>query len=263
MSNYSEHLAFAVTLAEQAGKIIQSNFSSNIDKEWKSDNTPVTKADLEINQLVIDEVAKRFPDHAVLAEEGNSKHQGSEYVWVCDPIDGTFPFVHGIPTSVFSLALVKDGEPVLGVVEDPCLQRRYSAEKGKGTHLNGKPIKVSNQKKLERVALGIEWWNEAPFTFADLIRKLSEQPITFYMLHSTVYMGMQVARGAFVANIFPGSKPHDFAAQKILVEEAGGKCTDLFGNPLRYNQESSTGFLATNGLLHDEILELIRETVKK
>src|SRR3989338_6753886 len=99
---------FAINLAQKAGKIIRENFKANVKKEWKADGTPVTAIDLAVNKLVIESVQKEYPTHSILAEEESAMQEGSEYVWVCDPIDGTYPFSHGIPNFAFSLALVKD-----------------------------------------------------------------------------------------------------------------------------------------------------------
>ena len=122
---------FAISLAMRAGKMMRRNFVLGGKRTWKKDHSPLTKTDLVINQMVIDAVHKHFPGYGVLAEEGSSLVQGSEYVWVCDPIDGTVPFSHGFPTFVFSLALVKNGQPIFGLLYDPMMNRMYVAEKGK------------------------------------------------------------------------------------------------------------------------------------
>jgi len=115
MKNYKD---FAVSLAFQAGKIMKQNFVTGMQKEWKEDHTPLTKTDLAINELVLDAVRLNYREHGVLAEE-ESNFNGEDFVWVCDPIDGTFPFSHGYPTFTFSLALVKNGKPILGLLFDP------------------------------------------------------------------------------------------------------------------------------------------------
>ena len=106
---------FAKQLAQKAGEIMKNNFSHGMKKELKRDKSPVTTTDIAINKLVISEVKKYFPDHDVKGEEESSFENNSEYVWVCDPVDGTYPFSHGLPVFTFSLALVKNGKPVLGV----------------------------------------------------------------------------------------------------------------------------------------------------
>ncbi len=120
---------FATDLAYQAGEIIKTDFTLGMKKEWKENETPLTAADNKVNQLVVDAVNKNFPDYGLITEEGGSHHQNAEYVWICDPIDGTIPFSHGIPTCVFSIALVHEGEPILAVIYDPFMDRLFYAEK--------------------------------------------------------------------------------------------------------------------------------------
>src|SRR3990167_6073867 len=134
---------FAINLAYKAGERMRKDFTLGMKKEWKKDKTPVTVTDTVINRMVIDAIEKEYPSHSILGEEEN-KMKESEYVWVCDPIDGTVPFAHGFPIFAFSLALVKNGAPILGVIYDPMLDRLVYAEKGKGAFLNSKPIKVSS-----------------------------------------------------------------------------------------------------------------------
>jgi myo-inositol-1(or 4)-monophosphatase len=254
---------FVLDLAKQAGVIMRRHFYDEVQKEWKSDKTPVTIADKEINDLVAAAVAKDYSSHGLLTEEGGSNHEDREYLWVCDPIDGTLPYAHGIPTSAFSLALVKNGEPVLGVICDPLMDRVYFAEKGKGATLNGKSISVMREKDLANKVVGTVLVRLA-YSSVDLL-KLYEQlwdaglkPINAIV---TTYMGMLVAGGQLIANIFPGNKPWDTAAQKIIIEEAGGKVTDLKGNEQRYDRLNG-GILATNGLAHDRFLEILNGCYK-
>lgn len=256
-------LQFAINLAKEAGKIIKDNFILGMAKEWKEDNTPVTITDHKINKLVIDEVKKYWPAHSILAEEESQLDGDGEFVWVCDPIDGTIPFSHGVPTCVFSLALVKNGEPILGVVYDPFMDRLYFAEKGKGAYLNEKKIFVSKSAIIRNSVLGIPNWRDATYNLYELVKDLGINHRGLIInLASIIYMSVMVANGEFIAAVFPGDKAHDAAAVKIIVEEAGGKVTDIFGNEQRYDQDTN-GFLASNGIVHDELLEIIKNTVKK
>ena len=129
---------FAISIAKDAGEIMLEYFySGNFEIEYKEDKTPVTIADKKINQLVIDAVAETYPKYAVQGEEG-VVIKDSNYVWVCDPIDGTVPFSKQIPIAAFSLALVYDGKPIIGVVYDPFGERLISAVQGNGAMLNDK-----------------------------------------------------------------------------------------------------------------------------
>lgn len=251
---------FAINLALEAGKIIKTNFTLGMKKEWKTDNTPLTETDLAINKLIITSVKKEFPEHSILAEEGDDFSEKSEFVWVCDPVDGTIPFSHGVPTCVFSLALVYNGESILGVVYDPFLDRLFLAEKGKGAFMNNKKISVSLNKTIKNSLFGICYWKEAQFDFSVLIETLKKQEAKIMDVNSIAYVGALVSNGEFAGTIFPGNKPHDTAALKIIVEEAGGKVTNIFGDEQRYDREIK-GHLITNGFLHKELLDIIKKTV--
>lgn len=248
---------FAINLARQAGAIITANFTLGMKKEWKSDNTPLTVTDVTINQLVIEAVQKNFPGHSVLAEEGSAMIAGSEYVWVCDPIDGTIPFSHGIPTCVFSLALVEHGVPILGVVYDPFMDRLYSAEKDHGAFLNDQKLAVSTTTTFRNTVIGIAYWNTAQFfSYPALHNFLLKEEVKIINLMSITYMAALVASGELVATVFQGEKPHDTAAIKVIVEEAGGSVTDVYGAQQRYDQDIK-GHVASNRLLHPQLIKLI------
>ena len=258
MKNYKR---FAIGLAKQAGEIIRNNFTLGMKKEWKADNTPLTETDLVVNQLVIDSIKKAFPEHSVLSEEGDYFSKESDYVWVCDPLDGTIPFSHGIPVCAFSLALVYKGESVLGVVYDPFMDRMFFAEKGKGAFMNKKRISVSSRDTFKHSLFSVVHWNGAPFDFSRLAVVLKNEGARISNI-SIAYMGALTAAGEFVGTIFPGDHPNDTAALKVLVEEAGGKVTDIFGNEQRYDRPIK-GHVVSNGILHEKLLALVRETMKR
>lgn len=260
-----DHKEFALDLARRAGVIMKEYFHSGIEKEWKANNTPVTEADKKINQLVIDAVKKKFPDHGVIAEEG-SHVKKSIYQWVCDPIDGTIPFSTAIPTCAFSLALVEDGMPILGVIYDPFMNRLFSAEKGKGAYMNDKKISVSQVTTLERGCVGLNGYKDfkmgdKTLNALELVKEIIREKTKIMSLWSIVYPGMLIATGDIPAVIGRGGNTWDYAALKILVEEAGGKVTDLQGNEQRYDQPV-LGCLLTNGHLHDHILSLIQKSTQ-
>lgn len=248
---------FAIDLAQQAGEIIRSNFKMGMPKEWKKDNTPLTAADLTINKLVEKAVANIFPEHGLIAEEGGNFNEQAEYVWLCDPIDGTIPFAHGLPTCAFSLALVKNGEAILGVIYDPFLDRLAFAEKGHGTFINNQPVKVSAQTDLSKALIGLSSWSSAMYDFVHIFKIVSDQGGKVINCGSIVYSGMLVASGDFLVNLWPGNTPWDIAAIKIIVEEAGGKVTDIFGKEQKYNGPIN-GALITNGKLHQTFVKMMK-----
>lgn len=255
-----EYLNFATNLAKQAGEIIRTNFKLGQEKSYKSDNSPVTEVDIAINKLVIEAIAQQYPDHSILGEE-QSTELTSEYVWVCDPIDGTIPFSSGLPLSTFSLALTHKGEVILGVVYDPYMDRLFTAVKGEGALLNGQPIKVSDAATLDKGLVNLSGWTNVPYDAYRLAKSIHDASATIFCIRSSVMAGMLVGCGEFVAQIFGGKTPWDVAAIKIIVEEAGGKVTSIDGGEQRYDGEIK-GALVTNGKVHDELLEMIRKTIE-
>ena len=251
--NYKE---FCYSLARKAGEIMTDVFSKGVKREWKENRTPVTVADTKINSLVIERINKEFPEYDVIGEEESSISNNGAYVWVCDPLDGTFPFSHGVPTAVFSLALVKDGIPILGVIYDPWSDRMYYAEKGKGALLNDEPISVNDNTDLGRKILGVEAWKGARYDLSRAYALLIEKDAILINTGSTVYISMLVASGEFTGFLFPGYTCYDGAAIKIIVEEAGGKVTDLYGEEQRYDSDLK-GMIISNGKVHEELLELV------
>jgi myo-inositol-1(or 4)-monophosphatase len=242
---------FATNLSLKAGGIIKENFLAGVKREWKLDNTPITVVDKEVNSLVIKSINETYTGHAILGEEESSMTD-SEYIWVCDPIDGTVPFSHGYPISVFTLSLVHNGEVILGTIYDPYLDRLMVAEKGKGTWLNGNKVLVSDVKDLKNTVINVETWVTAPNDLIPLYGKLMKQSVMVTLIRSTVYAGMLVAMGEFAGVYFAGKTAWDAAAVKICVEEAGGKVTDLEGKDQRYDRDIN-GFIASNGLLHEQL----------
>lgn len=235
---------------------MRKNFGLAMKKEWKDHRSPVTETDLAINALVLKTIKTRYPDHSILSEEGDDFSEAHDYVWICDPVDGTHNFSHGVPTATFALALVYKGEPILSVVLDPFLKRLFYAEKGKGAYMNGHHIHVNKNTGLKSTVIGAGKTKAVRnlFPFIEATRDHGVSFITGLSIH---YMCALVAVGEFSAAFFGGPSPHDITPSKLLVEEAGGKATDLFGNiPARFDREMK-GQLVSNGLLHKELLGLL------
>ena len=258
-----DYLSFALDLARDAGAIMKQNFILGMKKEWKNDATPLTETDTKIHDLVAASISREFPDHALMSEEGDDGRSAScEYVWVCDPVDGTHNFSHGIPCATFMLALVKDGEPILGVINDPFMDRLFYAEKGKGAFMNDKSISVSKNTTVKNTVIGIGKWNDGVLNLFPIGEALRNAGVRLVCGLSVGYMDALVAAGEFSAVLFGGKEAHDTVASQIIVEEAGGKATDLFGKNTRYDTKVD-GQLASNGLVHEEILRIISEHGKK
>ena len=254
--HYGFTVDFAAELARSAGRVMREAFGLGMERSLKDDGTHLTEADTTINRLVLSEVGRRCPGFSILAEEGSADVEGSDYTVVCDPIDGTTAFCHGIPTCVFSLALVHRGVPVIGVIYDPFMDRLFFAEVGRGAFLNERPIRVSGSATLKGSVIGPVWWRGDPFRVDRVNEALMDKGARTIDTGSVAYMGALVAAGAIGGTVFPGRTPWDTAAMKVIVEEAGGQVTDVFGDDQRYDREIR-GHVASNRVLHSQLLEII------
>jgi fructose-1,6-bisphosphatase/inositol monophosphatase family enzyme len=254
--NPNELLRWAEALARDAGAIMREYFAlSDKQIETKSDNTPVTIADKKINDLLIERVAKDFPEHGVLAEEG-SANADRQKLWVCDPIDGTQGFILGVPTAMFSLAFVVDGVPLAAVMYEPLLDKMYTALKGEGAFLNGAPTRVSAQNSLQNARIGITGGAKQVLKHESFFSEINAAGVESVFVYGNVFKGSLVACGRIDGFVFPGRSAHDIAAEKLVIEEAGGKVTDLDGNEQRYDGKIR-GAIVSNGLVHDELVKLL------
>lgn len=255
-----KYLEFTKKLSKEAEEIALKYFSFETENTWKGDNTPLTVADTEINDLVIKRINESFPDHSIYGEEKSDIKQNSKYIWVCDPIDGTMAFSVGLPIFVFSIALVdqSNGQPVLGLINDPVMKTMYWAYKGSGAYRNGKKISVLKNNTFENTYFNIAASGKAMgFSSLPLIKELSEKKCYVMKYPSFIYGGIQVANGKYIGAVFYHKYGHDAAALKIITEEAGGKVTDFNGKERRWDQDG-LGCVVSNGVLHDDILEIVQ-----
>lgn len=255
---FTEQLDFAKDLAQEAGVIMLQHFQVGVANKAKEQegNTPVTIADTAINSLVIDAVSKSYPAHAVIGEEESFRQENPDFTWVCDPIDGTIPYVMGMPTNVFSLALVNnEGQPVVAVVYDPYMERKYWATKNGGAFLNEQPIRVNQIRELKDAYIGGSGGRSTVLKAAEFKGAVISACYRPIILSCVMYEAMLVATGQMAATVFPGAGCHDAVSAKLIVEEAGGKVTDVFGNEQRYDQPIK-GAIISNGLLHDDLVML-------
>lgn len=258
---YNKELAFAKALALEAGEIMRKHFGFDLQPKWKSDQTPLTIADTQINSLVIEKIKAAFPGDDIFGEE-NQFITGSKRLWVCDPVDGTLPFSHGLPISTFSLALVIDGVPQVGVIYDPFMDRLFYAEVNSGAFYNGQPIHVSNQG-MQNAILDISGF-PAPadrattthtMSVCDRFNTAGAKTVSMW---STIINFALIASGKFTGAVFNLNFIHDVAAAKVIIDEAGGKTTDMFGNEQRYDRPTK-GFIASNGVIHQQIIDLLKK----
>ncbi len=262
MNNELEgYLDFAKDIAKHAGEVMIKYFNQNNGASYKGDKTIVTLADTEINSYLIKKVKEKYPLHSVDGEE--EQFGKSDYVWVCDPVDGTAMYARHIPVAVFSLALVIKGQSMVGVVYDPFTNSLYTAIKGNGAYKNGEKITV-NDYALEdmKTVCHYDLWVGADYNISKVLQEL-ETKTYFIGLGSIIRACMCVASGDFSLAIFPGTehKNCDIAAVKVIVEEAGGTVTDLFGKEQRYD-ESINGAVISNGKVQNEVIRTIKKYLK-
>lgn len=253
-----EYLDFAKDIAKYASEVMLKYFNYDNGASYKGDKTIVTLADTQINSYLIKRVKEKYPSHSVDGEE--EQFGKSDYVWVCDPVDGTAMYARHIPVAVFSLALVIKGEPVVGVVSDPFTNSLYTAIKGGGAYKNLEKISV-NDYELTDMKTVCFWdsWPGAEYKAIKVLEELGDKAY-FVGLGSIIRACMCVATGDFSLAIFPGTKHKncDIAAVKVIVEEAGGTVTDLFGNEQRYD-ENINGAVISNKKVHNEVIQTIKK----
>ena len=262
MNEYNEYLEFAKDIAKYAGKVMLKYFNEDNGASYKGDKTIVTLADKEINSYLINRVKEKYPSHAVDGEE--EQFGESKYKWVCDPVDGTAMYARHIPVAVFSLALVVDGKSVVGLVYDPFTNNLYTAIKGQGAYKNNKKIEVNNILLNDMKSVSnFDMWSNADYNLYDVIEEIGKETY-FVSIGSVIRACMCVASGEFNFAIFPGTKHKncDIAATKLIVEEAGGRVTNLFGNDQRYDQ-SIKGAIVSNGKVHDEVVNTIKKYINE
>ncbi len=252
---YQEYLKFAKDIALYAGKIMLDYYNVN----YKEDKTIVTIVDKMINSYLIEKVKEKYKEHSVNGEE-ESYNKGSDFVWVCDPLDGTSMYVNHIPVFVFSLALVHNGEPIVGVVYNANENKMYSSIKGEGAYCND--IKIcTNNKKLGDLGYktNVEIFKNSIIDEVALIKELKTVS-KISSIGSVVRSCMAIAAGDFSCDIFPGTEHGncDLAASYLIVTEAGGKVTNLYGETQRYDK-GIKGAIITNGISHSQILEIVKK----
>ena len=190
-----KYLEFAKEIAYEAGKIMLKYFNAKDISSYKGDKTIVTLADKEINTYLINRVKEKFPTHSVDGEE--EQFGKSEYVWVCDPVDGTAMYARHIPVAVFSLALVVNVDSKIGVVYDVFTNTIYSAIKGEGAYKNGEKIMVNDYELNDmRSVSNFDMWPKADYNIYDIIKELGKK--TYFVSVGSVIRGcMCVASGEF------------------------------------------------------------------
>ncbi|HSX27849.1 MAG TPA: inositol monophosphatase [Candidatus Saccharimonadales bacterium] len=265
MSNPQTYLAFATDLAHQAGEMMRAGQATMLVEE-KSDGTPVTAIDLAINDLVIQKVKKAFPEHGIAGEEASHNHT-ADWLWVCDPIDGTVAFIAHLPVSAFSLALVHNGEPVVAVIYNPWTDTLYSAVQDQGAWRNGIPMRVSTRGQdptaIPKPIITAKGYDAYKGLFATPRAQELLQIHKWHIVHclGIAYKGCLVAEGALDGAVYTYTGAHDIAALQLIVTEAGGRVTDVDGKSQRYDQPIN-GAIISNGVIHDKLQGIVAELQK-
>lgn len=251
-----QYLETAVEIAREAGALLANYLERRVGYEYKGEFDLVTEADRASERLVVERLRTHFPAHAIVGEEGFGHETASEYRWFVDPLDGTTNFAHSFPMFNVTLGLQRAGETIAGVVYDPIRQEMFMAERGSGAYMNNRRIKVSGTKRLSD--------SLASTGFPSRKRHHNVNIHFYYQLamasHGVRRTGSAAIDLAYVAcgrlDFFWefGLKPWDMAAGTLLVEEAGGRVTDMRG--AAHTITGSDHLLADNGALHEEVLAM-------
>jgi myo-inositol-1(or 4)-monophosphatase len=240
-------------IARQAGALLMTCFEKRVTFEYKGDVDLVTEADRKSEAMILQQIRARWPGHDVIGEEGARIESGSDYRWYVDPLDGTTNFAHGFPVFCVSLAIEHKGRRVAGVVFDPTRNELFAAEEGSGAYLNGHRIQVSSTANLAEclVATGFPSHKRHKNPNIYFYHQITLRTHGVRRAGSAALDLCSVAAGRFDAFWEFNLNPWDTAAGVLIVEEAGGRVTDMSGGAF---QIASRETLASNGLVHDALL---------
>lgn len=263
MKKDDRYLQVAIAAAKEAGRVQMLHLGHSHRVEYKGDIDLVTIVDKLCEKAIVQRITAAFPDHDLLAEETLFEKKGSPWKWIIDPLDGTTNYFRGYPCFCVSIGLEVDGEVKLGVVYNPVLDELFHAERGEGAFLNGNPISVSRVDDLNRSFLCTGFPYDVR-EYADFyLRYFREFIIRSFAIRrpgSAAIDLSYLAAGRFDGFWELKLHPWDVAAGSLIITEAGGKVTDFKGNPFGiYSGE----MLASNGLIHEEMLEVIKEVNSK
>ncbi len=249
----------AQNLIRAVGEQVRSGLLAGYETTWKSDNTPVTEIDISVNQRIIDEVHQAYPTDRILGEEASLDGE-SGFTWVVDPIDGT-QALGIVPTSTTCLARTdQEGQPLFSVVYNAATDELFAARRGERSTLNGQPLQVSEKADVKGsyVFLGSRMHGNVA-TNGVIYDRLEGQGGKILNTRSLAFGCVMVAAGK-VEGAFIGVKtPFEAASVKLIVEGAGGRVTDLYGNQTGRLDGEIQGLVVSNGLVHEALLASIQE----
>jgi myo-inositol-1(or 4)-monophosphatase len=251
--------AVAAEAVLRAGALQKARYGQAVEVKLKGEIDLVTEVDKACEELVLRTIRGRFPAHDIVTEEQHLEQRGSSHVWYVDPIDGTTNFAHAYPFFCCSVGLAVDGRVVAGAVYDPLREELFTAERGGGAFLNGRPLQVSAARELLRSLLVTGFPYDLREDVPGKLRLFNR-----FMGHA---QGIRrdgaaaldlcyVAAGRLDAFWEERLQPWDMVAGSLLVEESGGRVTRFDGAPTGLRADE---LLATNGLLHEPMLQVLRE----
>lgn len=255
--NIDKILRIAISAAYKSSDVLRNKFG-NIEKiRNKGDIDLVTEADIESERVIIEHIKSQFPDHSILSEESGEEIKNSDYLWIIDPLDGTTNFAHGLGLFATSIAFAVKGEVLAGVVLNPITSELFSAQRGKGSFLNGLPISVSSSGTVKESLLVTGF----PYDFKTIL----DPVINRFQSCLTEARGIRrlgaaaldlcyVACGRFDGFWEQNLKPWDTAAGFLIAEEAGAKVTDFSSNSFLLEKKE---ILVTNQKIHEEMISLL------
>ncbi len=258
---WEKEIEVAKEAALKAGRIVKETFQNGFSIQKKGSIDLLTDADLNAEKKICEVLTRAFPSDLILTEEAGSLGGGSERLWIVDPLDGTTNFAHGLQFVSVSIALKVGKEYVLGIVYNPFLEELFEARRGKGSFLNGRSIRVTDTKHLQEALLvtGFPYYvRERPERVLRVFEGMVLRAQGVRRLGSAAIDLCYVAMGRFDGFWEEGLKPWDTAGGLVILEEAGGKVTDYWGNP--FDPFSDT-LVASNGFIHGELLGAIRSSV--
>ncbi len=246
-----------IEITQMAGRAILTYYQDSFSVRDKAPDNPVTDADLAADALLRERLGALLPEAGWLSEETADKPDrlDQRLVWVVDPLDGTKEFVMGIPEFSVSVALVKNGQPWLGVVFNPLTGELFHAVRGQGTYLDGRSVRVSQKEHLAGANVDASRSERNRGEFAPF-----EELVNLRTTGSIAYKLARVAAGQVDATWSRGPKSEwDICAGALLVEEAGGRCFDLDQRPFTFNKSfpKVNGIIATNDRLYEPVVTLL------
>lgn len=257
MDKPERFLPAARQAALEAGSYLLEGLSQTKSVTYKGQVDLVTRFDRRSEEIIYDRLSRAFPGHSFLAEEEIRQDRDSDYCWLVDPLDGTTNFAHGLPVFCVSIALAYKNEIILGVIYDPNREELYMATRGQGAYLNSKPLRVSKTRKVDRSLLATGFPYDVRTSQDNNLEHFSNFAVraqAIRRLGSAALDLCYVACGRFDGYWEKKLKPWDLAAGALLVEEAGGRVSDLEGKEFRL---STPHIVASNGYIHRAMLEIL------